>query len=383
MMSVSSGAKLLFISSTPYSEYSGGGSGISHHCFRALQSLVPAEYCFVPLPPPVAAEALFSKTAKLLHLPRRYFAYSEKRLARIAETAEEKIGRSSAELLFFAGFTPWCGISPDRPYAAYNDIPFATYVEIYNRKKEFSPHDLRRIMDREREFLDKAQCVFFRSRWGLEEARKAYRLSGGNFIAVGRGGAALAPDADVYAGRHLLLFIAREFLPKGGDLCCKIFVELRKRIPDLELAIVGDAPPRELLEIPGITYHGFFDKAIPAEQRQLNQLLAEAMFLVHPTSKDTNPLVISEAGYFGCPTVSVRAFAIPELIDDGRDGLLLDTPVDCGAAAARMEFYFHNGDAYHELRRNARRRHLSQCSWPRVAECMISELSKNRTDDGE
>ncbi len=371
----------LYISSTPQSVCSGGGSGISNQCFAALQKHVPIRYCHVPLPPARKSEALRSKLMKLLRLPRTYFAYSDTRLTQIAAAVERTCRQFSAQKIFFAGFTQWIKTSISKPYVAYNDICFATYVEIYNRGDNFSSRDLSRIFELEKNFLVNAECVFFRSAWGMEAAKKAYGIAGENFCAVGRGGVAEIPEDDIYSGKKQLLFISREFIPKGGDIACRIFERLKKRHHDVELAIVGAPPPKQYLDLPGIKYYGFINKSVPEEKARFAELLGQAMFLLHPTEKDTNPLVLSEAGYFGCPSVSVRAFAIPELVHDGEDGILLDSRSDIDTAVAKIENYLSDRDAYMKLRLNARRNHTTRSNWDTIAKKMLDKSFIDKRKD--
>src|SRR5208282_1450425 len=72
--------------------------------------------------------------------------------------------------------------------------------------------------------------------------------------------------------------------------------------------------------------------------------------IVHPTVKDISPLVIVEAAYFGCPSISTRAYAIPELIDDRRTGYLLDNPRNVGEVARAMAWMLENDREYAAMR---------------------------------
>jgi glycosyltransferase involved in cell wall biosynthesis len=64
-------------------------------------------------------------------------------------------------------------------------------------------------------------------------------------------------------------------------------------------------------------------------------------------------LLLIEAGYFGCPVISSRMFAIPELVDDMRSGILLDNPYSVDAVTNAMSWMIENEDRYQEMRRAA------------------------------
>ena len=124
--------------------------------------------------------------------------------------------------------------------------------------------------------------------------------------------------------------------------------------------MVGDAPAGS--PPPGVTFAGFLHKEKPAELERLRSLLASARAVVHPTRSDIAPLLLVEAGYFGCPAISSRRFAIPELVADGESGLLLDDPTDAGAVAAAMVRMLEEEDGYRSMRRTTWARSRSERS---------------------
>ena len=95
----------------------------------------------------------------------------------------------------------------------------------------------------------------------------------------------------------------------------------------------------------------------------MRQLLSSADLLVHPTREDTNPLVLVEAASFGCPAVSTRAFAIPELVVDRQTGLLLEPPLSAAAVQQAIEFFLRHPLQYQQYRKAARERAIAQYSW--------------------
>ena len=73
---------------------------------------------------------------------------------------------------------------------------------------------------------------------------------------------------------------------------------------------------------------------------------------------DTNPMILIEAGYFGCPSVSTRMCGIPEVIEDGVTGLLLDFPASVDSLADAMERVIIDDEAYRFMRQGVRARML-------------------------
>jgi glycosyltransferase involved in cell wall biosynthesis len=69
---------------------------------------------------------------------------------------------------------------------------------------------------------------------------------------------------------------------------------------------------------------------------------------------DIAPLSLVEAGYFGCPSISSRISAIPEIVEDGKTGVLLDAPLSIDSVATAMEQFLDNDKEYRLIRRAAR-----------------------------
>ena len=76
---------------------------------------------------------------------------------------------------------------------------------------------------------------------------------------------------------------------------------------------------------------------MPKEAARFTQLFSQARAVIHPTRSDILPLLFVEAGYFGVPVISTRRFAIPELVEDGVNGILIEDPRDVIQIQAGME----------------------------------------------
>lgn len=76
--------------------------------------------------------------------------------------------------------------------------------------------------------------------------------------------------------------------------------------------------------------HAFLGPLLP-ERKQ--HLLAEAKCLLHPTlAPETSSLVAMEALAAGTPVIAYRSGALPEIIEDGVTGFLVDSPEEMAAA---------------------------------------------------
>ncbi|RYD69055.1 MAG: colanic acid biosynthesis glycosyltransferase WcaL [Verrucomicrobiaceae bacterium] len=118
---------------------------------------------------------------------------------------------------------------------------------------------------------------------------------------------------------------------------------LRQRIPDFEWLIVGGGPlEAELQAQIDRERLGFQVKLLGARpQEEVRKLLAVATVFVLACApeadggSDNLPTVVMEAMAAGVPAVSTNLAGVPEMIDDGRSGLLAN-PKDPESLAAAL-----------------------------------------------
>jgi hypothetical protein len=134
--------KLAYITNTDLSNSSGGGSGVNFATYTSLNNKFDIKYLKVD-----SKDDLVSKikpvVSKKLGFKRNYHFFSEKRLNNISQSFNDF--DADVDAYFFHGYTNWIDTKPTKPYFCFNDACFATYVEIYNDRNEFTEKDLDRI----------------------------------------------------------------------------------------------------------------------------------------------------------------------------------------------------------------------------------------------
>jgi glycosyltransferase involved in cell wall biosynthesis len=275
----------------------------------------------------------------------------------------------------FRSAARWSRTKLQLPYFVYLDAVFHTFFHNTFRPDDFVRSDVERIFEEEAKFLENAEGVFFESHWGMQKAKDAYSLTGPGYINVGRGGALNPPDSDTWNEEsRALVTVAMDFRQKGGDIVMEAFTSLKPRFPGLTWHIIGGRPAPGVDTMPGVTWEGILDPGKPDERMRLQSILAKAFLLVHPTREDTSPLVITEAAYFGCPSISVHRFAIPELVVNGVTGILLES-IDSKLVTEAITALAENPRRYADMRRNARSHALRHFTWNRVGSTIAEHVT--------
>jgi glycosyltransferase involved in cell wall biosynthesis len=132
---------------------------------------------------------------------------------------------------------------------------------------------------------------------------------------------------------------------KGFDYLLQAAGELIKRGIDLEVELVGDGKEREALKALagklGLSNRVSFRGWLPPHQ--VRETMKQATLLVHPSIGlgDAVPTVIKESMALGTPVVASSIAGIPELLDDGRCGVLVP-PRNVEALAGAIQTSLNN-----------------------------------------
>jgi len=127
------------------------------------------------------------------------------------------------------------------------------------------------------------------------------------------------------ASRPTILSVARMYPRKRLEDLLHAAVILRARIPQAQIRIVGEGPESARLRL----LHrelGLGDTVVLLGEVSRSRLAVEytiAHCFCLPTVQEGFGLVFAEAMAAGLPVVACRAAAVPEIVEDGRTGLLV------------------------------------------------------------
>ena len=159
------------------------------------------------------------------------------------------------------------------------------------------------------------------------------------------------------SGPSTVLSVARMYPRKRLDDLIHATAQLSSRIPDVRVRIVGDGPEsvrlRSLTTRLGLTAVVTFLGEVTRSQLAVEYVGADCFCL--PTVQEGFGLVFAEAMAAGLPIVACRAAAVPEIVEDGRTGLLV-SPKAPDELAKAMENVLTNATLRTALGAAGRRR---------------------------
>jgi glycosyltransferase involved in cell wall biosynthesis len=135
------------------------------------------------------------------------------------------------------------------------------------------------------------------------------------------------------------VFLSNRNLHPLYNIGCTLraFAIVQQRLPEASLNIVGDGPERERLEalaaslgLRHVTFVG------PVRPEEMVGWYDRSDVYLNASNIDNMPLSIIEAFACGLPVVTTRAGGIPYIVDDERNGLLVDCEDHAGLARQAM-----------------------------------------------
>jgi starch synthase len=263
-----------------------------------------------------------------------------------------------------AGTTPYyLYMDSNMVMAQHAPVSWATILE---------PRQVAGVVERERMAYARVSGILafseharrsFVNELGVEASRTHTVFAGPNLVLDGSEGRP-APRT----GAPTVLFVGVEFERKGGPQLLSAFREVRIRLPEARLLIVG---PRDLtVNEPGVTVIGNLRKDEPTDRARLMECYAMSTVFCLPTRYEPFGVALLEAMHHGLPCIATNGWAIPEIVEDGRTGYLVELD-DTAQLADRLTRLLSRPDEAAAMGAAGLERARRLFSWDSVAKRML------------
>ncbi|MDP8988343.1 MAG: glycosyltransferase family 4 protein [Actinomycetota bacterium] len=195
----------------------------------------------------------------------------------------------------------------------------------YRRPGPMTGAALRAVMPLERRVYEAASAVVAQSEWTAAQLeRYGVPRQRVRVIPFGVTVPALAPRPPL-DDLPRVTFIGKTMQGKGGWQLVRVFEAALREQCQLSLVTREHVGPRPGIEVLGDVYPG---------DPRIAELLARTAVFALPTEIDKVPYAVLEAMAAGVPVVSTRVGAIPEMVEDGVSGILVEPGDEVGLARA-------------------------------------------------
>ena len=213
-----------------------------------------------------------------------------------------------------------------------------------------------------RTLLEKVSQVFP----GLRLKRSCLIPNGAPLDLLDRLQTAAAPDK---LPMPYVLTAGRLIHRKGIDVLIEALRQVRQKGIELEIVVAGDGPERsnlqELAASADVSRHIRF--LGNQSQEQVLRLMKHCLFFVLASRAEGLPLVIAEAMACEKAVVATNVDGVPDIVEHGRTGLLVQ-PEDPQSLADALITLHEDAAWRHDLAKAAKEWAIAQFSWEHIAD---------------
>ena len=251
-----------------------------------------------------------------------------------------------------------------------------------NHPDGYLPYESRKILTKrslahEKIFYQRCAGIFTMSEWLKEDMIKNIGIDPEKIQVVNAGCNVKIDSRETLAaalsrknGRRFL-FVGVDWERKNGPLVAEAFRRLREKYSDIELYIVGPAScPLPAAQDSGIFYVG------QISHDDVKLYYDKCDYFVMPSEFEAFGIVFVEAMINALPCIGRDAFAMPEIIEEGKNGYLLKEE-SAEALSALLEKLLLNGKELTEYILAHRDTYIDKYSWDSVAAKMADFIRRN------
>lgn len=179
---------------------------------------------------------------------------------------------------------------------------------------------IKKALEYEKKLYDKLDIIFTMSEWLSSSFINDFNIDKNKVVPVYAGinmHDVCVDKSRSYDGNNIL-FVGKDFERKGGAVLLEAFRMIKKEIKDATLSIVG---PSLNVDIEGVKCYGFIQKN-ETGLAVIKKLYNQSVVFTMPSLYEPFGIAYAEAMAHGLPCVGVNNCAIPEIVIDGKTGLI-------------------------------------------------------------
>jgi glycosyltransferase involved in cell wall biosynthesis len=361
------------------------GSGTFYYLYRELERQGHIIYPLGPLTiekEPFATRFFRSVTHRIFQ--GRYVTYLDPWIAQKRGKMIDKVLKGlDADLVLTSDYGIVYGLHTRLPLIIYTDnlVPADYHPSCISPASRFA--DIPRLIaplfqHTTRQAIRKSALLLFPADFQMLEAKK-YGADPKKIKKIPFGANISDPGFEVAKTRPCcavqstlnLLFIGKEWYPKGGDVALDAVELLRQQGINAFLHVVGISIPNA----PSFVYsYGLLDKASPKHEALLDELFRKCSFLILPSQSEGSVIAPREAAAYGMPTLAYRIPGLMTSVADGNSGLLLPPEDGPLAFAMTIKQLIENEDEYRSLVTGARAFFEQSANWQTAVARLVDEI---------
>lgn len=246
-----------------------------------------------------------------------------------SEQVAKKLETKSVDAILSPLINPIAYLESKKPIILWTDAVYSSLLGFYPAFAHHSAASIEQGNLITAECLSRCKLAIFSSDWAAHSALELYGTSREKVKVVPYGANLESyPALEEIHGflkkrpdnKIKLLFLAKSWERKGGDIAYAVAQALHEAGHPVELNIVGYTP--KLANRPSyVNCLGFISKQTPEGKAKIRELLSTSHFLILPSRADACPMVFAEANAFGLPCLTTYVGGISTAVKDNINGM--------------------------------------------------------------
>lgn len=289
-----------------------------------------------------------------------------------SQQVAEQLKTLSADVIVSPLINPIAYLDCKQPIVLWTDALYAALIGFYS---PFSAHSSSSVAQGNivtAECLSRCSLALFSSDWAARSAIELYGVAREkvNVIPFGANIDTCPTPEEMQnmikqrsQDKIKLLFLAKSWERKGGDVVLAVAKALYEAGYPVELTIVGYQPPNLDPIPPYVKSLGFISKHGPDGKNRIQTLLSETHFLFVPSRAEAYGIVFCEANAFGVPCLTTYVGGISTIVEDNVNGMTfaLDASIEnyCNYIVNMMQ----DRNRYNELALSSYHAYKTRLNW--------------------
>lgn len=301
-----------------------------------------------------------------------------------SEQVAKQLQNSKAEFVVAPQVNPIAYLDAKQPSVLWTDAVYASLVAFYPAFAHHSAESIKQGNEITRACLTNCRLAIFSSDWAARAAIEFYGVSRHKVAVVPYGANIQSSPSSEEVKLHIqrrekdkikLLFFAKSWERKGGDIALAVTHALHHAGHAVELNIIGFDQPKHENIVPYINYLGFISKKTEEGKQKINSLLASSHFLFLPSRGDACPMVFAEANAFGLPCITTYVGGIATAVRDNINGMTFGLDASVEDYCKYIVNQTQHPSQYNELAQSALNEYVTRLNW-QVATNQVKALIK-------